>query len=92
MSAETLLGAVENTEREEPLVQGDFAILKDRADSHSEGLGALIALVNAGARGLSSKLRDAVQGATTRADRAMRPVQCLKVLTGLVRIAVNGVG
>lgn len=92
MGAETLFAGIEQAERQQPLVQGDFTVLEDRADRHSEGFGALVALVNAGAGGLACQLRDAVQGATARADRAMRPVQGFKVFAGLVGIAIDRIG
>ena len=92
MGAEPLLACVEQPEGKQPLVERNFAILEYRADRNSEGLGALIALVHAGARGLASQFGDAVHCAAARADRAIGPMQCLKMLPRLVGVAVNGVG
>lgn len=59
MRAETLLAAVQQTEREQPLIERDFAILEYRADCDRKGLHALFALVKAGARGLACHLVNA---------------------------------
>ena len=94
MSAKALLAAAEETEGQQPLIESDFAVLEDRADSHREGFGALVALVDAGAGGLALELRDAISViiAAMRADRTVRPMQRFKVLPSLVRVAVNRVG
>ena len=90
--ADALLAARHESKSEKPLVQRNFRIFEDRADCDSEGLAAGIAHDNTGARALAGQAGYALGFAALRADRAIRPVQCLKVFAGRVCIAVDGVG
>ena len=90
--ADALLAARHEAKSEKPLVQRNFRIFEDRADCDSEGLAAGIAHDNTGARALAGQAGYALGFAALRADRAIRPVQCLKVFAGRVCIAVDGVG
>lgn len=94
VGAKALLATIEQTERKQPLVKRDFAVLEDRADRDGEGLDAVFALVDAGARGLASQFRDAVGVAIAAmgANRTVGPVQGFQMLAGFVGVAVNGVG
>lgn len=75
-------------------MQADLGTLKDGADRDRERQTAFVAFVDAGARGLARQLRDAlgVGVATMRAERAMRPMDSLQMLAGLVSVVVNFVG
>ena len=77
MGAHALFAAAQKPESQKPLIQRDFAVLKDRADCDRKGLNALFAFVNAGTGGLSCQPDDprSVAIAAMRANRAVRPMQ-----------------
>jgi len=81
MSAHPLLGRTEKMDSQQPFIQGNVAVLKDRVDGHGELLFAILALVNSRSHWLlASRLRGQLVSrlaVAMRADRAIRPSQFL---------------
>ena len=92
MGGNALLATSHKTEPKKPLVQGNFGILEDRANRNREGFAAGIAHNDAGACGFAFKALNALRFAALGADWTVGPVKRLKMLAGLVLVAVDGVG
>ena len=79
--------------RQQPLAQGDLAVLEDRANGNGELLTASAALPHAGANvgiflaGLRSEFVSFAIHSAMRANRGGRPAQFLQILPRLVLIA-----
>jgi hypothetical protein len=91
MRAHALLGRRHKTEREQPLIERNLAVLEDRTDRNREGFGAVVALMDAGTGRLTCQLGDLVHAATMRADRTIGPMQRLKVFAGCVGVGEDRV-
>jgi hypothetical protein len=89
-----LLAGIKLMRRIEPFVERHMARLKHGANGHTERLLTFVALVDAGARALAFKLRDAIRIgiATMGAERTLRPQELFKMLAGLVLVAVYWIG
>jgi len=90
VGAHPLLGRTEQMESQQPFVQGNMAVLKDRVDGDRELLFTRFALVHAGTDGLlASRFRGDLPrlGAiAVWADRAIRPAALLKKFPRLLCI------
>lgn len=73
MAADALLARAEKLDRLQPQMQLKVGGLENGADAHGEGLAARIALVEAGAGGLTRELADPLSPFAVRADRPARP-------------------
>jgi len=81
MGANPLLGRTEKMDSQQPLVQGNVAILEDRVNGNGELLFAVLALPHAGADGpFAVRLPGQLVGRRAiamRTDGAIRPAQIL---------------
>lgn len=77
VGADALLGRAHQVRRQHPLVKGHLRALKDRADRHRVLAAAVAAEIQARAVRLALQLRLAIRAAAVRADRAIRPAECL---------------
>src|SRR4051812_40190022 len=84
--AYALLATVEARISVEPLVERDFAVLKDCPHRDGELLAAVVAHVEAGARGRSANLGGA-HALAVRANGTVRPMQLFQMLASLALVA-----
>ena len=92
VGANSFLAGAQQVYREKPLVQGNLAVLKDRADRYRKWLTASGAFVDAFAeRILCASLRLQLvrlpDHATVRANRSFRPQLLFEVRTGAVFVS-----
>lgn len=73
MGAHSLLTGAKQVRGEQPFVQPDMAALVERPDRRGEGLTALLAFVDAGARALAAQFGRRINAAAMRANRTIRP-------------------
>jgi hypothetical protein len=73
IAADPLLAGAKQIHRLQPESHGDMTVLENGFNLHSEGLTALVALVNTRAGAFALKLTDALGAAAVRADRSFRP-------------------
>lgn len=92
VSADALFAASHQAEAEQPLVKADLGALKDGADSDREGLAALVALEDAGARRFALELGDILDAAAMRANGAFGPEHRFEMHAGLVGVVVDRIG
>jgi hypothetical protein len=78
-------------EGQKPLVERDMRALEQRADRHSELLGAALALVEPRTMALAAQCVGRADQATVRTDRPVRPQKLLQPLTGFLGIVENRV-
>ena len=91
VGAHTLLAGGDQMDGQNPLVQRHFGTLKDSADSHGEGAGAVIALVDAGARAFALELRGFACATAMRANRTLGPADRFHVFPSLLGVLVERV-
>lgn len=89
--ADTLLRSRHETERQQPLVQRNFAIFHDRANGDGKTATTGLALDDAAAGGLAAGASDALCLTTTRTNWTVRPMEALQVLASFVCVAVDRV-
>lgn len=91
---DALLAGRHQVRGENPLVERNLGVLKDRANRHGERLTALVALVDAGTVAFALHPCDAVliDVAAAGTGRAVRPVEHLQMLTGGVGVGVDWIG
>jgi hypothetical protein len=76
VSADAFLAGGDQVDRLQPQMQGNVTVFEDSADANSEGLAALIALVNAKASAITFQLANTLHRAATWARSAIWPDAC----------------
>jgi len=91
VGADTFLACGHEMKSQKPFIQLDMGILKKRSHSYRKMLAATVALVKTWAMAFASKSGDFFRTAAMRANRAIRPAQFFKVLSGGFFIGKNWV-
>lgn len=76
VSADAFLAGGDQVDCLQPQMQGNVTVFEDNADANSEGLAALIALVNAKASAITFQLANTLHRAATWARSAIWPDAC----------------
>lgn len=90
MGADAFPGRAHQVNRQQPLMQRDVGVLKDRLHGHRERLAATGALVQALPRGFTVELVRLADQAAVRANRPVRPQEPFQMLPRRVLVLVPG--